>query len=115
MKIRVICLSKALRVHEALSFARNFKGQIEAKFVYSRIDDAERWPDKIPRYYVVRIPLTQERRIKAHDMMVEEGEVLDRIPIEKRESMRYNDRRIQAVPEPEGDMTNDSVADNPSV
>gem|GEM_PF-3446516 len=107
MKIRVICLSKALRIYEALSFAKDFKGQIEAKFVYSRIDDAERWPDKTPRYYVVRIPLTQERRIKAHDMMVEEEDVLDRIPIDKMESMRYNDRRSQAVPDPDGDMTND--------
>ena len=107
MKIRVICLSKALRVYEALSFAMDFKGQIEAKFVYSRISDAERWPEKTPRYYVVRIPLTQERRIKAHDMMVEEEEVLDRIPIEEMQSMRYNERRSQAVADPDGDRAND--------
>lgn len=107
MKIRVICLSKALRGYEALMFARTFKGQIEAKFVYSRIDDGERWPERTPRYYVVRIPLMQERRIKAHDMMVEEGEVLDKIPVENLQSTPLNDRTRQAVTEPDGDMTND--------
>ncbi len=107
MKIRVICLSKALRGYEALTFARMFKGQIEAKFVYSRAENGERWSEKIPRYYVVRIPLVQERRIRAHDMMVEEEEVLDKIPIEKSESTLSNDRRRQAVAEPDVDMTND--------
>jgi hypothetical protein len=86
MKIRVICLSKALRMYEALSFAMDFRGQIEAKFVYSGIDDTDHWLDKIPRYYVVRIPLPQERKIRAHDMIVEEGKVLDRLPIEEVES-----------------------------
>ena len=99
MKIRVICLSKALRIYEALSFAKGFKGQIEAKFVYSGIDDADHWLAKIPKYYVVRIPLPQERRIKAHDMIVEEEKVLDGIPIDEMESRRHYDRRSQAVPD----------------
>ena len=95
MKVRVICLSKALRAYEALRFAGTFRGQIEAKFVYARISDAERWPEKTPRYYVVRIPLTQERRIQAHDMMVEEQEVLDRIPIEKLEKPRVEIPKVR--------------------
>jgi len=61
----------------------DFKGQIEAKFIYSGIDDADHWLAKIPRYYVVRIPLPQERKIKAHDIIVDEEEVLDRLPIEE--------------------------------
>ena len=40
-------------------------------------------------------------------MLVEETEVLDRIPIEKPESMQSGDRRRQPVTEPDGDTTDD--------
>ena len=79
MKVRVICLSKALDPYEAIHFATTLSESIIPKFVYSGMHNKGPKGTKILKYYVVRIPEIHERLINAHEMMVEKTEILETI------------------------------------
>ena len=86
MKIRAICLSKALVPYEAIQFAGRLTNSTNAKFVYSGMNIRGRKGRRVPKYYVVRLPVGGEWFTGAHEMMIEEKEVLDVLPDE---DLRY--------------------------
>ena len=80
MKIRVICLSKALEPYEVMRFLKGLTAKIDYKFVYSGKTLRGLKGIRIPKYYVVRIPEDGEKLIRAHEMAVEEKDILKKIP-----------------------------------
>lgn len=80
VKMRVICLSKALEPCAAVRFLKDLPRNTQCQFVLSGRTARGRKGRRIPMYYVVRRPLNGEQPIEAHEMTVEQSALLDAIP-----------------------------------
>ena len=79
MKVKVIVVSCALMATKAEPFARKFKDLFKPYFVFSGLYYSNGQGLEYPKYYVVRIPGENEDLIEGHELMVERGELLERI------------------------------------
>lgn len=79
MKVRVIVVSEALRGMDAERFKRRFSEHFNSKFVFSGRYGLNGSNQHLPLYCVVREPLKEEPVIDGHEMLIDRGEVLERI------------------------------------
>ncbi|MGA2624793.1 MAG: hypothetical protein ABSF91_13115 [Bacteroidota bacterium] len=82
-KVRVIAVSEALRKTDAERFARKLREHFNGKYVFSGRYGLNGSRQHLPLYYVVRIPEKNEPLIDKHEMLIDRGEVLEKIRLTK--------------------------------